>query len=243
MNTQSHIDQFFRYWTRQAKVIAETTFVENAEVYRKTLFCCIIDAIATVAARGAKLSHRLKFTQAVRDYGNWPDHSKVSTPHVIALLELTDDPSFKKAREYVANLPRDNTSVVSITKDPEFAVLEQVWPVGNRGSRQLMKIEGVQLDYLRHDNLLYSLRNTLVHEARTHGTSLPLEWQKVPYYHKVVNLDTGDRSWSLNYPSAFLITLTENIIVAVEQGCRADNVDPYSFFHFGDFWLQRLNEP
>src|SRR5258708_4514650 len=119
MSTKSHIDLFFEYWKRQSNTIAESTFAENGEVYQKALFCSVIDAMATVAARGAKLGNREKFTKAVRDQGNWRDHSRISTPHLTALLDLCDDPSFDKTKEFVTNLPSLKRPIASISQDPE----------------------------------------------------------------------------------------------------------------------------
>ena len=70
-----------------------------------------------------------------------------------------------------------------------------------------------------------------------------MPYQNTPYYHRTVNLDTQAQWWTLNYPSSFV----ENVAISVLDGLaihyRANHVDPYDFFDYGDYWFVQLNEP
>lgn len=241
--TEENIDQFVAYFRRQLQVVKSATFTENDEVYRKALYCSIIDALSTTM--GATGTHRGKFTQAIQQYAAWPDNSRVSRPHLEKLLSRTTDADFDAVRHALAaSPPFPPCSIVPISKDPESASIEVIWPREAKGTAtRLRKIDGLDYTMLRHDQLLYSLRNRLIHESRTHGTTIPLPHHNTPYYHQTASLDTGDEWWTLIYPCAFVENVATNVLEGLENHYRSKKVDPYDFFHYGDYWFAQLNEP
>lgn len=242
-DTEQHIDQFVAYFRRQLQVVKTATFSENDEIYRKALYCSVIDALGTTM--GATGSHRDKFTKAVQQYAAWPDHSRVSRPHLEKLLSRTTDSGFDAVRHALAaSPPFPPSSIVPIAKDPEFAAIEVHWPREPKGSvMRLSRIDGLDCAMLRHDQLLYSLRNKLIHESRTHGTTIPLPYHNTPYYHQTISLDTGAVWWTLSYPSSFVENVAAKVLEGLEDHYRAKKVDPYDFFDYGDYWFAELNEP
>jgi len=125
--------------------------------------------------------------------------------------------------------------------DPRAVLVEALWPVGsNSADKRLKKINGIDCLKLRHDQLLYSLRNKRVHESGTYGTANPLSYQNNPYYHRTISLDTGAQWWTLNYPSSFVENLAANMLNGLDKYYRINMVDPYDFFDHGDYWFTEL---
>ncbi len=237
-----HIDQFVAYFSRQLQVVAAATFSENAEIYRKALYCSMIDALGTTL--GTKGSHRDKFTKVVQLYADWPDHSRVSRPHLEKIFTRNSDSTFDDVRGALAALPPfPSFSIVPIARDTEFATLEPLWPRERKGTvSRFKRIDGLDCAMLKHEQLLYSLRNKLIHESRTHGTTIPLSGQSSPYYHRTVNLDTGTEWWALNYPSSFVENVATKVLNGLANHYRTNLIDPEDFFDYGDYWFAQLHE-
>lgn len=236
-----HVKLFISEIGNQLAIIDAAQFTDRREVYQKTLYCCLLDAVATTISQAA--THRERFTELILKHASWPTATKVSRPHLEALLAKTKEPAFDPVRAVLSQLgsfPSHN--IVRATVDPDASQIGAVWPKDTKRKNGFAAIQGVDWAKLQHVQLLYSLRNRLVHESQTFGTTNPLPFTPEPYYHKLIDLDTRRESWTLNYPAEFVRRLWDKIVPSVEAHYRSNNIDPYAYFEFGEYWVQELND-
>ncbi len=238
------IDRFTRYFEdRLGEVRSLQT--EYAELYRKLLYVSILDALA-----GAVLPQRRnrnRYIYFLRRFCKWPDGERVSLPHLVQLLRKNPDPAFQTLREWVLErfkaLTVHSGALMPISEDPEFQEVQRQWPVSKEHRTPL---EGIDLEALKHFELLYVYRNSLVHELRTPGYGMEFGNEDVyPFYHGMSTIDndggTFGRTIELVYPWRFLHRLCETGVRELKQYFLSNDLNPYDSFVFGTYWIRDLN--
>jgi hypothetical protein len=102
----------------------------------------------------------------------------------------------------------------------------------------------LRLEDLKHVNLLWHLRNSLVHEVRMRGHGVDTDEDEknvLPFYHTMQDLDTNQTTWELVYPIGFLKLLCRNAIKNLCLHFKKIKYDPYRSYTFGSFWIDVLN--
>ena len=103
-------------------------------------------------------------------------------------------------------------------------------------------IEGVKFESLKHVHLLYTYRNSLIHELRNLGYGLEeLSLGKEPSYHSMT-MEDGKDTWQLVYPLGFFENICETCIINLKEYLILNNIDPYNSFNFGSYWKEELNQ-
>jgi hypothetical protein len=132
---------------------------------------------------------------------------------------------------------------ISLIRDPTISEVEQVWPQNNN---ILVDIDGVKLYWLQHYQLLYTYRNSLIHEFRAPGHHAELWDVDEPYYTYVIS-DKGDnsggleRTWGLQYTAKFFRRLCVNGLSNLEKHFLQNGIDPFNSIDWGSYWIRELN--
>jgi hypothetical protein len=243
-NITGFIDTYREMAERITSVRGETE--SDFRVFEKVLHASLIDAVAR-AARPLTMGNKERFVSVVEEFGGWIDANRISLPHLVALLHKVPDPSFNDVRTF-ANRELRNWplgSKIKLVREPPLAQVQAIWPKDQAGKNILGRIK---LEHLQHSHLLYSYRNSLVHELRTPGYAMEIIADDQPYY---VSMDTlggsagyaqvSARSWELTYPIRFFRKLSTDLLENMERYFRANQVDPLTQYQFGSHWLPELN--
>lgn len=227
---------------RVARLKAYELNVEDRAL-KKNILVSVLDAISRTTSNYAD-GNRERFTGIVANFGDWPDHSRVSAPHVGYFLRHLRSPIFAAARDFIAHIIQKNShgGFVPLSSDLELEDVRKLWPVPPE-----QKLVGrLSLSSFTHLNLFYQYRNSLVHELREPGYGLEFHQDhEEPFYHGMSTVESDDspvrQTLELVYPLKFYFRLTDNVIANVEQYLRHAPIDPYSCYRFGSSWTGELN--
>ncbi len=155
---------------------------------------------------------------------------------------MDDSPDYDELRQFVRAEFEAWTvgDRILLTQDPSLDFVHEILS----SNKQNPQIAGIQLDRLQHANLLYMMRNSLVHEVRYPGHDLETGDANYPYYSYVFGYWSNNResqSWQLQYPLNFVSALARVTIRNLRAHLEAEGIDPYSGMSERDYWYQRLN--
>jgi len=242
-NLSSDIDVYIDHFKNTVKRLREYEFNQKDRVLKKNILVSVIDALSRSTSNGQG-NNRKRFTGIIEQFANWPNHTRVSAPHISYFLGNLHEQKYETAKEFIAQTMRNNSDgrLVTLASDPELNEIERLWPV-----QPEQKLVGqLSLTSFTHLNLLYQYRNSLVHELREPGYGM--EFNKIddePFYHTMSSIDsensTGQQSLELVYPLNFYFRITDSVIINLEKYFRKNEIDPYSYYKFGSSWIGELN--
>jgi hypothetical protein len=239
----AEIEAFTNHFGRQLDRLKGYELDPEDRVLKKNVMASMIDAISRVTSN-ANDSHRDRFTSIVKHFGDWLEHDRVSAPHISYLLTQLRSPSFKDARSLIRNIVTNNSDgrLIQLSEDPTMTDVLAVWPV----QAETKLVGRLSLTSFTHLNLLYSYRNSLVHEFREPGHGFEFsDEDELPFYHGRTMFEgdslEGARSLELVYPLNFYYKLTENIIRNVKAYLMENRINPYDSYEFGSSWVGELN--
>lgn len=235
---------YINHFRKKIKRLKEYDFDLEDLLLKKNILVSILDAVSRTTSNYAD-RNRERFTEIVANFGDWPDHSRISAPHVGYFLRGLRSPAYEAARKFISDVVRQNSNggLVPLSSDPQFDEVRKLWPVPaeQRLSNQL------SLSSFTHLNLLYHYRNSLVHELREPGRGMEFHNDHdAPFYHGVTTLESdgsaGEQTLELVYPLKFYFDLTERVLDNVERYLRNNAIDPYRCYQFGSSWISELNQ-
>lgn len=239
----SSIDVYIDHFRSKVARLKSYHLDPQDRILKKNILASVLDALSRTTSNYSD-GNRERFTAIVANFGDWPDHTRVSAPHIGYLLRNLRSPSFAKAREFIAQTLANNSdgSLVRLSSDPQLEEMKRLWPVP--ADQKLMN--QLSLSSFTHLNLLYSYRNSLVHELREPGYGMEFsENDDEPFYHGMTTTNADDsveeQSLELVYPLNFYFRLTESVIQNVEAYLRRNRIDPYACYRFGSSWVSELN--
>lgn len=243
-NFDSAINVYIGHFRKKAQRLKEYALDPEDRLLKKNILVSVLDALSRTTSNYAD-GNRERFTGIVANFGDWPNHTRVSAPHVSYFLRNLRSPAYEGARAFIAEIIRRNShgGFVTLSSDPEFEELKKLWPVP--ADQKL--VNQLSLSSFTHLNLLYQYRNSLVHELREPGRGMEFhEKHDEPFYHGMTTVETdgssGEETLELVYPLNFYFSLTENVINNVERYLRKNAIDPYTCYRFGSSWVGELNQ-
>ena len=241
----SSIERYIEYFKNQISEINEISG-ESSKLYKKILYCSIIDALAKVVYPYSK--NRDRFISFLRNFSKWKDLEKVTVPHLYHLLHKNPDPVFQELREYITSIyrssPVHNASIVGIDQDPDTKDLIKFFP--NRDVSKYI-IANINLESLKHVSLFYAYRNSLIHEYRSPGMGPEMQDAKSPFYIMRSEIDFNRSevipvNIELVYPVAFFSQMCSDCLIKLGEYLHKNLIDPYQFYKFGSYWYPELNQ-
>lgn len=239
----SIIKVYIEHFRKKVKRLREYELDAEDRLLKKNILVSVLDAMSRTTSNYSD-GNRERFTGIVAHFGDWPNHSRVSAPHISYLLRNLCAPAYEDAREFIAQTIRKNSNcrLVSLSSDPELEEMKKFGPIPAE-----QKLVGqLSLSSFTHLNLLYEYRNSLVHELREPGRGMEFhDDDNEPYYHGMTSVENdgsvSEQSLELVHPLNFYFRLTESVITNVEQYLRKNRIDPYSCYRFGSSWVGELN--
>lgn len=235
-------DPIARFITYYEDVCERAQAITDGEFGRRVEKLClvsVIDAVAKVVypSRG----NRDRFTRVISTFGGWEASTRVSLPHLDALLGRSPEPDFEplrlRARELVAGwIPGE---FVQLDRDLPLAEARALWP-RDSGLRSVMG--RVQLDYLQHAHLLYAYRNFLVHEFRDRPDALEMDDTEHPIYIHMWDFDPAAAHWDVFYPTRFFGGLARRVVREVGDYLRRNDLDPRHHLSSFEYLIEELCE-
>lgn len=224
--------------------LKDYAFDPEDRLLKKDIVVSILDAVSRTTSNYAE-GNRESFTGIVTNFGDWPDHSRISAPHVGYFLRGLRSPAYEAARRFIAEVVRQNShgGFVPLSSDPQFDEVRKLWPV----PPEQRLVNQLSLSSFTHLNLLYHYRNSLVHELREPGHGMEFhDDHDAPFYHGMTTVESdgsaGEQTLELVYPLKFYFGLTERILDNVERYLRNNAIDPYRCYQFGSSWISELNQ-
>jgi hypothetical protein len=236
------ISTYIGHFRSHLSAIEKLQAAEHTVHYRKLLYVAALDALAK-GIYPRKECNRERQVAFLERFSRWKDLHRVSLPHLSRLLAKTPDPAFAKLRRYV----RDELSKWphgisgSPSQDPDIKAVKRHWP---SDKEHRYPLEGVALESLQHVHLWVTYRNSLVHEFRSpgHGYEFPSD---EPSYIGEFKGEVADESSVirlLNYPVGFFCKIAGTCLENVETYLLENQINPYSSYIFGDYFLDALNK-
>ncbi|MCC2525709.1 hypothetical protein [Vibrio coralliilyticus] len=254
---EQKVDRFRGYYLGLIEVAESDVNLADQKIHSKILCCSILDAISKsvfpdIASNGKR------FTSLIRLCKSWQDSEKVSVLHLLRLLEITPSlsPEARELKDYIAqrysgvfvSTNRLISNNFPISSDLDVTELLERWPILNGGP---VKIGGVRPHQLKHVNMLWLYRNSLVHEYRHPGNGVELGQYvpESPFYQEVSTVLSFDDSklhftnrWELVYPSKFFLNLCKNALEVACEHHLEQGTSPFNGYSEGSYWLPNFNE-
>jgi len=242
-DVNSAIEIYIGHFRKKVQRLREYELHPEDRLLKKNILVSILDALSRTTSNYAD-GNRERFTGIVANFGDWPNHTRVSAPHVKYFLHNLRSPAYEGARSFIEEVIRKNShgGFVTLSRDPEFEEVRRLWPV----PVDQKLVNQLSLSSFTHLNLLYQYRNSLVHELREPGRGMEFhETHEEPFYHGMTTIETdespGKKTLELVYPLNFYFALTESVLKNVERYLRRNAIDPYSCYRFGSSWVGELN--
>ena len=230
-------ERFIKYFRDQ---LNELQAVDLSPLYKETCYVAILDALSKTIY--PKENNRPRFVPFFKNFSGWQHSNKISLTHLIQLLSKAPRPEFNNLRKLAfSEIEKwEKGKIIYLDQEPDFVDIQKQWP---KEKECLQPIDGIGLEYIRHDNLVYKYRNSLVHELRHPGYGINLSERNQPYYIGTIKgVDEEETyDWELVYPTAFFQGVVENALSTLEKYYAENHINPYSFFTFGTYWLEELN--
>jgi hypothetical protein len=95
------------------------------------------------------------------------------------------------------------------------------------------------IEPVRYPGLLWSLRNSAIHELREPGAGFDFElMEPAPYYHTLTHSDLTTRTWELYFPTELLSHLISRGAANLKLRFERDDVDPWGAFPYDPRWYR-----
>ncbi len=235
-----HIDDFNVYLLQKLNSIAQISGSDH-HLLKKVLYVSFLDSLSVCVC--SDKGNKKRFMYLLDKYSNWNERDNVSLTHLSRIFSLSSDPIpptiYNFVDEKLKGWKDQPHKIILISEDPTSIEVKKLgWTNGKIGSKI------IYLSDIKHSNLLYQLRNSLVHQLQTKnefGNNIP----DVPFYQVVSKLEQDGTSTPLRiellYPSKFLETLSKTVLNNVIQYLKKGNINPFPHYYAGDYWLEKLN--
>jgi hypothetical protein len=218
------INQFCSYFDEKIFEIDNL----NNPLYKNILIIILMDTLSRVWTQGIENKNKIRFVRLIRECIQWEYSDRVSIPIAhYRLNEITVNHLLKdKINQIMGNLQK--SAIHRLDIDPLY--LDIIKLGKNKDEMRIIKQS-------THSELLYSFRNSLIHEFRKPGRGMEFSNDnESPYYHGMTDFDFNKKTWELVYPTKFLINLAKIALKSIKIFLTSKGLNPYSFFEFGSPW-------
>jgi hypothetical protein len=233
------ISRFITYFTEQYDLINQIGNTHKYKIHKKALYCSLIDALSGVVY--PTKGNRDRFVSIIIEFGEWIFAERISIPHITRLLELNPAPAYSNLRKYIFGIFEQWRfgELVTLDRDVSIEEVARLWP---KGKDNFQPIEGISIDSLKHAHLLYTYRNSLIHDFRPLGSDIEVTEDENPYYLLITGSENEQDHWNLIYPTPFFQKLSNSILNNIETYFKENRIDPIEVIRRGKFWLNGLNK-
>nr|WP_158651841.1 hypothetical protein [Marinobacterium profundum] len=179
-----NIESFERFLISKLCSVEEITGNDSA-LYKKIIYVSFIDSLA--ACVFPRKGNRDRFISTIERFSHWDDRNRVSITHLGKYVYSNPHPSLSDVRKYVGPVlerwrERQNENIF-ISEDPRLSdtdIKHISWKKDKESGIDL------SIDSFTHSNLLYKMRNALVHQFQSRADEILPSDPKEPFY-QVIN--------------------------------------------------------
>lgn len=243
-DNSEHILEFSNFLQERLDGIHQfDSSTNNGRIYKQILYVSFLDSLAASIYPGR--TNKSRFISLVREFSSWEYGERVCLLHLGKMVTLVSDPELSQLRTHVLVKLKEWSQQQPLKKVliqdlPPKKEIEKYWSRSN-------KEKGINycLDDFTHINLLYQLRNSLVHQFQSKGTESGNQNPDQPFYEFTVTMDEKKnfipQKIELVYPTSFLKNLTNELFHQVIDYFEKGNLNPFPYYYSGDFSLNELN--
>ncbi|WP_124082540.1 hypothetical protein [Pseudomonas aeruginosa] len=253
------VSRFIEFNRLMIKSAIQDHNLDHQGVPAKVLLCSILDSLSKSRFSGV-LSNGKRFISMLDACSDWEEKDHVSLLHLARAFEIEPHESsdFSEAKVWISQqmerrfrLSNRLLSVqMKIANDPSMGSVLERWPKNSDGSPKALG--GLNLSKIQHKSLLWSYRNSLVHEYRIpgRGAERRLGQDSSAYYQQVsavegLDLENGLRfsnRWELIYPTGFFRSLAEHVLQRVAEFHLLNGSCPFAAYSQGSYWIPAYND-
>ncbi|MCP3940511.1 MAG: hypothetical protein GY710_03400, partial [Desulfobacteraceae bacterium] len=212
--------------------LKESDADETFSVFRKILYCTMLDTLAKAVYPNLKNKSKARFINFIEKYcfdTTWEEDywKKISIPQLLYGTEI------KKLTEYAKkNICTSNGSDCDeIKRERTILEIESTLKLSDDDKKELMNFT--------HSNLLYKYRCTLIHEMKEPGHPWDCDKDDYPLYFPAPHIRTEEDTRELVYPVGFFAILCDTGIKNSKEYFIENKKFPYDSFDFGNSWCKR----
>ncbi|WP_375749052.1 hypothetical protein [Vibrio sp. HN007] len=222
--------------TRLTDIHAIQAHPDNLPIMQAVLYSSFIDALGATRY-GSNVDTRDRFTRVIIEHGDWSEAEKVCPMHLHRFLEIS--PGLPELKQRMANVIDDwranQDGVIYLDLAPTKDDIAELWP--DNGAR---KHHRKTLDHFTHVNLLYGMRNGLLHQQYA-ARGLPACPKELENAHYIFwNRYEQDGSLELIHPSRFLSGLCDTLLENVMNDFEEKSRKPWGIGHFSNYLIDGL---
>lgn len=262
----NNLERFVGDIQNHLDLIDSLTNEEGWNVHKKACYLAVIDSIAGVLYPDyGPRRNKKRFVSTIRDFSGWKHADFFSLPHVAKFIDVDPRPALEALGKHVKSkysvwcadtsekylrlkwIPHPsggaNHELISLDNDlPSSVVAATLDP--SKG--EFTKGDRNALYALRHVELLYTYRCSVLHTFRLPGVNLRPELDIGPYYdmYFLRDRETGKLSvyFHLVYPVSFFAQLARNILEQARLYLLRNRIDPLALIAGPKFfWFDSLN--
>ena len=239
-DTQERASRFLARARDQLEAVNALSVPHSQDECRKLVYFALLDMLSCVPDREYS-GNRQRVVGFVREFCDWDHASRVNLPHLYRLTQQCSDGRFGALTSFAEQKMATWTPGTAITldSDPEYSAVKELWPDDGKCS---VPGGAVALEFLQHDQLLYTYRNSIVHELRPPASEMHLFTHEEPVYtwlHMIP--DDATSRWVLDYPAAFFHGLVAKGLGGLSTYLEEEHLNPYERFDAGPYWVAELN--
>ncbi|MGG0277800.1 hypothetical protein [Bacillus rhizoplanae] len=221
-------------------VIQGKRYIEN---HKKTLLFSVIDMLSK-GVYGNRLGNNrtTMFEKFILEFCAWENAQRISLQQLVHLLDKTEEGKFSRLKDFAKTelYQYPDSQPVPFSYDPTYKRLKELMPKGET------TILGVELKSLSHVSLLWKLRNSLVHEARSKGGTKLFDDDVQPHYVHYSTFGTDDEgnlivtkeTWEMYHPVGFFNKMIDIALTNVRTYLEAHSINPYDNYDFDPLWVE-----
>lgn len=243
--TDEKIDRYITHFNEELISIRGLR-TQRAPLFQPILYTALIDTLSkSVCKQFNWQGNRQRFAGVVEKFSDWAEKDRISLPHLVQALTIGRiastaiicDYAFSEIKKW-----QDPWGPIPINKDPEISQIKEL--LSEVDPTTIFRRYG--WEQITHNYLLYSYRNSLVHEFRKSGYGMESMVDDYPAYHDLHTVEHLNRpskvTFELVYPRPFLFHLCKTIIGNLGNYLKANKINPYNGHRFGSFWNDDLND-
>lgn len=246
---KSHIEDFQKYLQDKLDGISNIEG-NNSYLYKKILYLSFFDSLAACVYPNIK-SNKERFISLIDKFSDWENKDKICTTNLAQMLALFSHPNFEKIRKLVndklilweknISISRRENKPILISEDFTFDDLKKYWQNQNKDNL----IVPFKLEDFNHSNMLYGLRNILVHQFQAKN-QLNYENSDFPLYVVVGKFNFENEKIEplridLIHPNSFLKKLCQSTLDNCIKYFAENNLNPFPTYFAGDYLNNKLN--
>jgi hypothetical protein len=235
LNDNKSIIKFLDHFIERKRDIDEIK-CNSSDIYKKTLYSIIIDALSKSAFPGVD-HNKERFVKTISQFGEWDEGKRISLPFLNRELVDINDESFYKIKRYIEDelnkWPTHSPALIKLDRDSELKSILSLLP-----NSETQKDVQRKVQKFKHHHLLWEYRNCLIHEFRQPGYGHEQDGDDFPFYQGVY----PSNEIRLCYPTEFFAKLIETIIYNLKGYFISQKINPYNSFEYGAFWTKNIKK-